>query len=196
MIPYKEEDFVNYHWDISCEEETAKKLNDYLFPGVVFVDIGCQKGMYSSYVKQSLNNDCRVIAIDAVEHPEIKNILTEKDVFYQAILGDKQTTKNVFYRCDNKPKYIELKSTHALDDLIHEKIDIIKLDCDGWEYQILKGASRVLLESRPLIIVENNPDWKTEGKCQIEYLISIGYEVIHIARGDNYFLKFKDTHDN
>jgi len=196
MIKYNREDFINYHWDILCEKETAEKLNSYLSPGITFVDIGCQKGMYSNYVKQKLNNDCRVIAIDAVEHPEIKNILSEKDVFYQAILGDKQTTKNVFYRCDNNPKYIELKSTHALDDLIDEQVDIIKLDCDGWEYEILLGASRVLQESRPLIIVENIPEWKTEGRCQIEFLISLGYEVVHIAGGYNYFLQFKNTHDN
>jgi len=43
-----------------------------------------------------------------------------------------------------------------LDDLIPEKtpITLIKIDVEGAEYQVLLGATRILKESKPLVIFE------------------------------------------
>ncbi|HEU4609680.1 MAG TPA: FkbM family methyltransferase [Chitinophagaceae bacterium] len=46
--------------------------------------------------------------------------------------------------------------TRRLDDLIpsNEKIDLIKIDVEGAEWQVLQGALRILTESKPIVLFE------------------------------------------
>jgi len=41
-----------------------------------------------------------------------------------------------------------------LDDMINEKIDFIKIDVEGMEMEVLKGAKRLINEYSPLILIE------------------------------------------
>jgi hypothetical protein len=41
-----------------------------------------------------------------------------------------------------------------LDQLITGKVDFIKIDVEGMEFEVLDGATRVIRESRPKIMIE------------------------------------------
>jgi len=50
-----------------------------------------------------------------------------------------------------------------LDNIVFkERIDFIKIDCEGYELPILKGAYAIIEEDQPLIVVEQKPH-KTDG---------------------------------
>ena len=46
----------------------------------------------------------------------------------------------------------------TLDSFDLEAVDMIKIDCEGFELQVLKGAVETLKRWRPALIVEQKPD--------------------------------------
>lgn len=76
----------------------------------------------------------------------------------------------------------------TIDSFNFTAVDFIKLDCEGYEFLILKGAEHTLKEYWPVICVEQKP-----GRGQrfglpelgaVEYLISLGYECVEKMSGD------------
>ncbi|MEA5466498.1 FkbM family methyltransferase [Leptothoe sp. PORK10 BA2] len=57
-----------------------------------------------------------------------------------------------------------LVPTFSLDDLlkISAKPDFIKIDVEGAEVSVLRGADKILSESRPIIYCETGPEYRTE----------------------------------
>lgn len=71
---------------------------------------------------------------------------------------------------------IELKK---LDDIYKnesKKIDLIKLDIEGYELKALKGGERIIKEHLPIIIFEENNINKEGGSKVINYLKDLNYE--------------------
>ena len=48
-----------------------------------------------------------------------------------------------------------------LDYFMFDNVSFIKIDCEGYEYFIVKGAEETIKENKPTIIVEQKP-----GKAQ------------------------------
>ncbi|MBK6743683.1 MAG: FkbM family methyltransferase [Hydrogenophilales bacterium] len=46
---------------------------------------------------------------------------------------------------------------YRLDDFQLVNVDLIKIDCEGYEYPILLGASDTINSSRPVVVVEQKP---------------------------------------
>ena len=44
-----------------------------------------------------------------------------------------------------------------LDDLIKEKVDLIKIDTQGWEPEVVEGARKIIEKDRPIIFMEYSP---------------------------------------
>ena len=77
---------------------------------------------------------------------------------------------------------------HRLDDMGLEGVDFIKIDCEGYELHVLRGAEKLLLRDKPVIIVEQKPG---KGKIfglgdtdAVTYLQSLGYELKKEMFGD------------
>lgn len=45
----------------------------------------------------------------------------------------------------------------VLDSFNFDRVDFIKLDCEGYELEVLRGAEATILENRPVLIVEQKP---------------------------------------
>lgn len=73
-----------------------------------------------------------------------------------------------------------------LDDVIDEKVDLIKLDIEGAEPMALEGMKRVLSESRPILITELNEYWlravsQSNSREYVSQIESAGYRVVTAA---------------
>ena len=53
-----------------------------------------------------------------------------------------------------KKKDIWSIPTRRLDDFKLENVDLIKIDVEGWELEVLKGAKHTLTNNRPVMMVE------------------------------------------
>lgn len=73
-----------------------------------------------------------------------------------------------------------------LDDIIHEKIDFIKMDTEGYEHHVIEGALGLITKYRPVIILENN------NKFYHKNLFDLGYISIEIANDNHNYLFIMD----
>ena len=64
----------------------------------------------------------------------------------------------VFHRMDKKLKQIEVEVV-SIDTFVEEKgikkVDFIKIDAEGFELDVLKGADRTLSTSKPKMVLWN-----------------------------------------
>ncbi|PLX01755.1 MAG: FkbM family methyltransferase [Marinilabiliales bacterium] len=136
------------------------------------IDVGCHKGeMLDLMLKYA--PDGRHYAFEPIPflYNNLKNKFSEKAEIYPYALSDKkgQTTFNYV---KNAPAYSGIKKRHydiknpdiekinvelhKLDDLIAQdtKIDLIKIDVEGAELGVLKGATKTISKNKPCVIFE------------------------------------------
>ena len=68
----------------------------------------------------------------------------------------------------------------TLDHMAYEDVDMIKIDVEGYEMEVLKGATKTL-ESVKYLMIELNNNTKKYGSNNIEvekYIVSLGFKVL------------------
>jgi FkbM family methyltransferase len=80
-----------------------------------------------------------------------------------------------------------------LDDFDLAEVDFVKLDCEGYELFVLRGAEETLKRCRPCVIVEQKPGmaqkFGLEQTAAVEYLQSLG-AVLRKAMDGDYILSW------
>ena len=79
-----------------------------------------------------------------------------------------------------------------LDDLIRGRVDVLKVDVEGYEYAVLEGAYRILREWHPSLLVEikeNHLQRAGHSKAKlIRYLTDLGYSTPEEIGYDYWFV--------
>ena len=128
----------------------------------VAVDIGANVGLWS---RDLVRKFAHVIAIEpVVDFQEClrRNVPMENIEIWPIALGTEDTTidmiiteGNTGHSHINKDSVgsgkVEMK---RLDSLDFDRIDYMKIDCEGYEMQILKGGENTLRTHQPIIVVE------------------------------------------
>ena len=68
----------------------------------------------------------------------------------------------------------------TIDSMEYQDVDMIKIDVEGYEMEVLKGATKTL-ESVQYLMIELNNNTKKYGSSNIEiekYLKSLGFKVL------------------
>lgn len=163
------------------------------------IDIGANKGEFSLIIKQKYPY-CQIHQIEA--NPLLETILRDTTIPYTiATLSNRKEIKSLFVQKENilatgasyykettpwyeQGKYFEIPTqTMLLDELnlfTNEKIDLIKIDCQGAELDIMKGGQQTIKRTDWLLVevplVEYN-----EGAPKIEEVVewiqSFGFEL-------------------
>ena len=112
----------------------------------VFVDVGANTGVYSSMLIDAFP-DCRLVAVEP--HPSnfqrLRDALPPQVETIQAAVGAEQTELKLFDRADVDG------SSHAslykeVITQLHQQttVDLLKIDTEGHELEVLKGAAELL----------------------------------------------------
>lgn len=75
----------------------------------------------------------------------------------------------------------------TLDSYNLRNVQFLKVDCEGWELPILRGAEKTLIQNNPVVVVEQKPENEKFGlphKGAVSYLESLGYETKQVLSGD------------
>lgn len=81
---------------------------------------------------------------------------------------------------------VEMKT---LDSYCLTEVNFIKIDCEGYELEVLKGALQTLERCRPCVIVEQKPhklepNFGIKGAPAVDYLKELGARVRYVMSGD------------
>lgn len=100
---------------------------------------------------------------------------------------------------EDYPRY----PVRTLDSFELTDVDLIKMDVEGWETQVILGATETLKNNSPIVIVENHGIQKRhreEGYATRQQvilpLLNLGYRLIDVRSNDFIFSKFPELRAN
>lgn len=156
----------------------------------IVIDVGAHIGIYSIYVSEYAE---RVIAIE----PEtinfnhlITNIQSKGNIYpFKIALGDENRKIKLFLHTSLGHSLLfpsnqfEEILVRKLDDVIEElelrKVDLIKIDTEGYELQVLKGAEKTIRKFKPKLVFDAN-HYEKEMQEIISYLKKVHNNVYEI----------------
>lgn len=181
-----------------------KLKSEYKFIPNVCYDIGASTLHWTRHAERIWPKS-EIILFDAFQPA---TILYKKYNYYCGVLSDKDNKQVKFYQNDilfagnsyykeiNKNVYPEdqyiLKTTRTLDSIVNERNfpypDLIKIDVQGAELDIIKGAQNILAYAKYLLVELQHITYN-EGAPLVnetkKYLESIGWECIAEKFSDN-----------
>ena len=171
--------------------------------GLTYVDVGAHEGRYINAVLE--NTDTEFTKIHAYEaNPSLCRVLRNRfPVVSVANLAIADQVGRVKFNVCNydglsaltvRSKGLPLGATYeeievlssTLDNLFANdtKIDLIKIDVEGAEFEVLKGAVEIIRRNHPIILVEHGPtEDTTDASLTLELfslVIQLGYSIYTI----------------
>lgn len=162
------------------------------------IDVGANLGLWSRVMALDFQH---VEAFEPVEkHIECLMLNAPKVNLYQVALGNEHGFVEMVTSGDScgdtSPKsgvgkeVTVSKSVEMvlLDDYNFKDVDLIKIDCEGFELFVLQGAEKTIVENKPVIIVEQKPNKGTKfglsDTAAVDYLQSLGMKIHTVLAGD------------
>lgn len=181
------------------EDTETQAILSYVKKETIMLDIGANMGFYSIRVGQkAINGKVYAFEPDPGNFAILKKNLTLNKltnvITYNAALSDKKGTMRLYkhpfnvgdYRLYNDgdfKEYVDVP-TLRIDDTIRERVDLIKIDVQGFEYFVLKGGYSLLEKYKPIVISEFWPrGLYNSGAAPADYLSmmkTLGYSVSQI----------------
>ena len=188
--------------DVFTELPSLKKMDELIPENAAILDIGANIGNHTMYwLTASPKRAKYVYAFEVIDETyEIlkKNIalngLQNRTTLFHFGLGANNTTASISAMNLNNMGATSIQEDkngkfqiRKLDDVkLNHKIDFVKIDVEGLEIDVIKGAKRFLTKDRPIIWVElwdetghGDPRVKVGNKAEYNKLMDeLGYEMI------------------
>jgi len=191
----------NPHDGITLMVIFCKREYGMINPGSLVIDIGANIGMFSLYAVRSgaerllafePNPSSHTILVKNLSQPSVK---TAVSLYQLAVSGAAGET--VYMPADSSPynKTINAPTdssasvaveTTSLDKIVEQcegrRIDFLKMDCEGAEWEILTQCSEDALSQVDRIRMEFHPRAGRSKSEIIDRLVKCGFQVVHSQR--------------
>jgi FkbM family methyltransferase len=201
------------------EEEIGKLIKLFLKKGDTALDIGANIGLQSLRMSHAIGMEGKVYAFEPLEYLQEKfkkNISLNKAanvILFPFALSDRQDETNFkidshswnqgAFSLDNQnggheTQKVIVKVADEIPELQRlDNITMIKIDVEGFEYQVLQGLKQTLQKHKPIIIFEYDSNYWTRscqsiGDC-FKFLRSLNYLVYQINHAGCELIK---THES
>jgi len=189
-----------YEPELSC-------LEALLSPGMTFVDVGACYGIYTLVAAKLVGSSGTALAFE----PATRSFAVLEDNIalnslgnvraYRVALSDRASVRRLYLHPDPSrnslakteetvgyPEQVEANTLDAfLGSIASRSIDVIKMDVEGAEELVLRGARETLSAARPAIIFEVNPQAATalglSPRGAWEFLDHMGYDFYCLSDG-------------
>jgi FkbM family methyltransferase len=178
-------------------------VEHFLRPGMTVLDIGAHHGFYTLLASRKVGSQGRVIAVEASQrereklHRHLRMNGCKNVCVVACALGEAQGTAELYLvsggetGCNSlrppdvaQPATRIVVSVETLDRMLQEQkidhVDFIKMDVEGAEFSVLKGAHKLLnSQPRPTILIEvydiRTRPWGYAARDIVRYLTSLEY---------------------
>ncbi len=194
------------------EPELRAVFRDVLSSGAVAVDVGANVGWHTLLMARLVGECGRVLAVEPnpsvrarlIEHLALNRVAQVEVV--PCVLGDREGT--VAFRAPDASDstagdgHVLAADEGAGDDVIRvptrtldaiveasgvERLDLVKIDVEGFEWPVLAGATRSIERFRPRIVFEYIDDYAGRGgatpQAMAAYFAERRYDLFAIGRG-------------
>jgi FkbM family methyltransferase len=110
--------------------------------------------------------------------------------------GSFQLVDDEFVEVNHKKAKIYDIPSKRLDEFELENVDLIKIDVEGWEFEVLRGAEQTIRRCKPVLMVEFTNGGGLENKSMhnynvdeyMEFIESLDYKLISSAGDDSIYI--------
>ena len=160
----------------------------------ISIDVGANLGLFTFYLQKYSKY---VYAFEPNPYPlrNLKNLVSENTEVIPIAIGNKNGYLDLFIPKNKKgwsSNGASLKETElnlgikhsvvsrTLDSLEIENVGLIKIDVEGFEKQVLEGASRTITDFKPNLIIEN--EWVHQRKPDelFDSILDLEYEIFFV----------------
>ena len=191
----------------SYETQLQRFYSERLKPGMTFLDIGANIGLYTMLAAERVgaeghvisfepnSENCRLILL-GMEKNGFKNVsifplaLSDENgyAYYTNYIGSNGGFRSDTERLLSDPSCIVIPVAR-LNDLVKEKVDFIKIDVEGAEGLVVEGAKMLIERYRPIITSEFSMEMlprvsRISCREYLGYFKNIGYDVFIVDRDE------------
>ncbi len=166
------------------EPEMLDEFIKYIHDGMTFADIGANIGQHTLFASRLVGENGHVISFEPIPHlyEQIKKSVEGNKMHNVKVInagcGNREETLNIYMDSSNlaASSLIIPNTTNKLTTtpvhiirpepilLPYKKIDVIKIDVEGYEYQTLLGLEKILERDKPVIFLEYTPTFYEKNK--------------------------------
>ena len=175
-------------------------LRHTLKPGMTFIDVGANCGAFTLAAARAMNEQGRIFAFEPgppilarlranlALNPAVER-MTEvipyglgsgPGKFYYQEEAHNRGNASLFHATGTPVEVITLDSWAKEKGI--ERVDVIKIDVEGMEYEVLSGAKELLSKTKPVIYFETLPDFEARSGHSLadlyRLLIPLGYQIV------------------
>lgn len=157
------------------------------------LDVGGHVGLWSYNLSHAFD---KVIAFEPVvdhQHCFARNMRGRENVELKPVALGKEPGKIAIFseECNSGYSYVSGPGDIpmiTLDSLDLKDVDFLKIDCEGYEENVIRGGLETIKASKPVIIVEQKRDMAEQlglpTMGAVDLLKTLGYKVVEELAGD------------
>jgi FkbM family methyltransferase len=187
---------ILYHafWERMFSEE-LEKVKDYIKRGDTVIDVGGNIGFFVLILNEMLGDEGNIFSFEpskrlkerlekTIKINNIKNV-----TIVNLALGESERKTTLHYNpkqtglssiiTDFKnglvSEEIQITSLDKFSENIQSRISFIKIDTEGYEPQVLKGARKIISRDKPTIYIELGGDYQDSSAEALKILKELNY---------------------
>lgn len=187
-------------WKIAKREPETRRLREWCRKDRISIDAGAHRGVYSCYM---LPHSAAVLAFEPLPsmQEQLRQYFGDRIQLYPVALSDSDgqaslrlprglsscatiDTHNPLDGLDRRPIDTIAVATRRLDSYHFTNVGFIKIDVEGHEERVLRGALDTVRESRPTLLIEIEERHNPGSLARVATLLGgLGYEGWFLDRG-------------
>ncbi len=193
------------------EPEMLDQFIHYIHKDMTFIDVGANIGQHTLFASRLVGGNGHVISFEPIPrlYEQIKRSV-EKNTMHNINLinagcGKEDSTSTIYIdttnagasslflpRSDGKIEEVTVHIKNPIPLLAHyTKIDVIKIDVEGYEYNVLLGLEPIIARDKPILFLEYSPSFYEKNKSSD---IHDGIHILQLLQKYGYTIKDLDHH--